>query len=172
MPTAPRYFLMEDGQRTGPHSLAVLLQKAEMHALTADTLIALENEPNNLLPLRDFQVLCSELLPERVHYTLGAHAIDRVNTADTPAALSVQEMLRANRDRELAVEGKLLKPVGERPNRRRRDYILLSLAGNAFAALAWLLFPGTSLIMASLLGFVVIYNLSLAWVLYGVMDRY
>ncbi|CAM2899256.1 DUF4339 domain-containing protein [Rariglobus hedericola] len=172
MATPPRYFMMEDGQRTGPHSLAVLLQKAEMHALTADTLIAPENEPGIMLPLRDFQVLCSELLPERVHYTLGAHAIDRVNTTEIPAALSVQEILSDNLARERAVEGQLLKSARARTNNRRRDYVLLTVAGNAFAALAWVLFPGTPMVVVSLLGFVVIYNVSLAWVLYGVMDRY
>lgn len=172
MPTAPRYFLMEAGERTGPHSLLVLRQKADVAALSPDTRVAPENEPNLWAPLRDYQVLCSELIPERPHYTLGAHAIERVNDSTLPAAPSVQEILSSNLAHERRVEGHLLKAVPPRSNRRLRDYLGLVVAGNLFSALAWVLLPAHPMVVVPLLGFVVIYNVGLAWVLFGVMDRY
>ncbi len=173
MPASPRYFLQENGQRTGPHSLDVLRQKAEVYVITPDTPIITEDDPEGWAPLRESQVLCSALFPERPNYTLAARTIDKVNALTEPhSAPSVHEMLRGNLARQRAVEGELLKPPPQRSNRRRLDYVFMVVFGNLFAALAWLLLPANPMVLVSLLGFVVIYNLGLAWVLFGVMDRY
>jgi hypothetical protein len=52
MPSAPRFFLREDGRRTGPHSLLVLKLKAARSLFSADTLLAQENEPEAWAALR------------------------------------------------------------------------------------------------------------------------
>jgi hypothetical protein len=170
MPAALRYFLMEDGLRTGPHSLLVLRQKADIGVLTSTTPVAPETEPDTWAPLRDFQALCSELLPERPKYKLGAHPIKRVNTSATDAAPSVQEILSANLAREKAVQGDLLTPLRPRKNRRRTDYLIAASLINGLVIVN--LFLGRPWYDPFLLGFFVMGNISLAWVLFGVMDRY
>lgn len=173
MPSAPRYYLADSGQRTGPHSLAVLKQLAEVNTVTPDTLHATESDPNEWSPLRASQVLHDELFPSRPRYTLDAHRpVERVNRPDNTAAPSVDEMLRANLARQRQVEGELLTPQPPRSNKRRRDYLFLLVTGNAFAVLAFVLLPANPMVLVNLLGFFVIYNLGLAWTLYGVMDRY
>ncbi|MET0263148.1 MAG: DUF4339 domain-containing protein [Rariglobus sp.] len=171
MSVAPRHFLQEDGRRTGPHSLAVLLQKAEVHVLTPETLVATEDDPDTWLPLREFQVLCSELLPERPHYTLGPRSVVTVNAASGTSTPSIDELLQDNIARQRETEGELLPPAAH-PNQRRRDYLFLCIGGNALAALAAVLLPGNPIILVPLLGFMVVYNVGIAWVLFGVMGRY
>lgn len=206
MPSSPYYFLTEAGQRTGPHSLAVLKQKGELRAITADTLIAPESDPDGWSPLRDSPALCAELIPARVHYTLGAHAIKQINHPANPPAPSVEEILKSNHAREQTVpgnrpkpaahasplptaptvedllrgnlaraqaaSGELMTPAPKRSRRRRFDYAFMVVFGNLFAVLAFVLLPGNPMVLVPLLGFVVIYNIGLAWVLFGVMDRY
>jgi hypothetical protein len=172
MPTDSRYFLVEKGQRTGPHSMAVLRQKADIYDLTPDTPIAAESAPEAWTPLRDLQPLCNDLIPPRPQYTLGAHAIERVNSDNVPAAPSVQEILRANAVAERAAEGEFLKQTARRRNRRLFDYLLLAISGNLVAVVAWLFLPTNPMVLVPLLAFAVIYNIGIAWVMFGVMDRY
>lgn len=173
MATAPRYFLQENGLRTGPHSLAVLKQKAEVHVIKPDTSLAPETEPDTWAPISDSQVLCEELFPARTHYTLAARTIERVNTGTEPhAAPSVEEMLRANLARQRQAEGELLKPMPPRSNRRRNDYLFTVAAGAAASMIPWLFVPVTTghiLLSLAATGFVA---LSAAWVFFFVMDRY
>jgi hypothetical protein len=171
MPTAPRYFLQEDGRRTGPHSLDVLRQKAEIHVLTPATLITEENEPDAWAPLRDSQVLCEELFPPRPQYSLGARTVEKVNTAaETHSAPSIHEMLRDNLARQRTAEGELLKPMPPRSNRRRNDYLLIAGLINGLVVINLLM--GRPWHDPFLLGFFAMANISLAWVLFVVMDRY
>lgn len=171
-PVGPRYFLMENGMRTGPHTLAVLRQKADIYSLTPDTLISPENDPAVLLPLRQFQVLCSELIPERPRYSMGSKTIERVNNASNPANLSVKDLLTGNNARERELENEVLKAAAVRFDRRRRDFLILSGSGNALAVAAWLFLSGGPLAGGAIFGLAVVYNVTLAWVLYGVLDRY
>lgn len=173
MPTAPRYYLANGTQRTGPHSLAVLKQLAEVHTITPDTLHAAESDPDDWTPLRDSQVLHDELFPARPHYSLDHHRpVEHVNNPSNVSAPSVDEMLRANLARQRQAEGELLKPQAPRSNKRRRDYIFLVITGNAFAVLGFILLPANPMVLVPLFAFLIIYNLGLAWTLYGVMDRY
>lgn len=65
-----------------------------------------------------------------------------------------------------------LAPQPPRPNRKRRDYWLLILSGNAvlgtITALGW----GNPFIMACGVGGMGAYTLGLTWVMWGVMGRY
>jgi hypothetical protein len=86
--------------------------------------------------------------------------------------LSVEELLRGNLARQEAAKGELLAPMAKHPNRRRLDYAIMVVLGNLFVALGWFLLPATPLVLVPLFALAVIYNIGLAWLLYGVMDRY
>ena len=172
MPTGPRFFLSENGLRTGPHSLVVLKQKAEIGVLRPDTSIAPESEPDDWSPITESQVLFEELFPAHRPFTLGSRAVERVNSSATPAAPSVEEMLRDNLARQRAAEGELLKPQPKRSNRRLNDYLAIVAAGAGVSMLPWLFVPVTAghiLLSIGATGFVAI---CAAWVLFFVVDRY
>jgi hypothetical protein len=40
------------------------------------------------------------------------------------------------------------------------------------AVVAWLFLPTNPMVLVPLLAFAVIYNIGIAWVMFGVMDRY
>lgn len=171
MATGPRYFLSENGRRTGPHSLAVLKQKAEIGVIKPDTSLAPEVEPDTWAPISDFQVLAEELFPARPRYSLGTRVVEKVNHAsDNHSAPSVHEMLRDNLARQQAAEGELLKPLPPRSNRRRRDYLIVAGLINGLVIINVIL--GRPWFDPFLLGFFAMGNISLAWVLFVVLDRY
>ncbi len=172
MQPTPRYFLLDDGQRTGPHSLAVLKQKAEMGFLTRDNLIAPENDPEAWAPLKESQVLCEELIPARPHYTLGKREVEKVNHAGNPEILSVDQILRGNLARQQQAESELLKTLPPVSNRRRNDCLLLLIIGNLLIGLAYYFLRHNPMAAVSLLGVVALYNTGVVWILFFVMDRY
>jgi hypothetical protein len=110
------------------------------------------------------------VVPERQHYTFAPRCIERVNEPDTPAAPSAKEMLQANIARLRAAEGELLTPAPPRSNRRRNDYFIVAGLINGLVILNIIL--GRPWYDPFLLGFFAMGNISLAWVLFGVMDRY
>ena len=172
MPT-PRYFLTEDGKRTGPHSMAVLVQKAEIRMLTANTLLAPENEPDAWAPLSSYEVLCSELLPNRPNYTLGSRNIERVNSNNVPPAPSISEMLKANLAHEKAFQSTLPKaPPPKRSNKRLRDFLIVSITLTLAAVFAGMKFSDNTFFTIALVGATVFLNACLAWVMFGIMSRY
>jgi hypothetical protein len=173
MATGPRYFLSENGQRTGPHSLVVLKQKAEVHVLKPETSIAPESDPDDWTPISASQVLCEELFPARRPFTLGARTVEKVNTsADPHAAPSIEEMLRDNLARQQSAGSELLKPLPPRSNRRLKDYLFTVVAGALVSMIPWLFVPvniGHVFISLAATAFVA---LCAAWVFFVVMDRY
>jgi len=173
MPTGPRYFLTEEGQRTGPHSLAVLRQKAEIGIIKPDTSIAPESDPDDWSPLSDSSVLTEELFPARPHFTLGPRTVDTVNSpADFLPAPSVGDLLRGNLARQRASESELLTPQPPRSNRRLRDYLFTVAAGAAVSMIPWLFVQvtvGHIILTAAATVFVAV---TAAWVFFVVMDRY
>lgn len=170
---APRYFLQENGLRTGPHSLLVLKQKAEIRVLTPDASIAAEDEPDRWFPIREAQVLAEELFPPRPGYGLTANrSVAHVNSPAEHSAPTVDELLRANLARQQAAEGELLKPLPPRSNRRRADYLFTVAAGALASMIPWLFVNvtiGHIFLSLAATGFVAV---CAAWVFYGVMDRY
>ena len=173
MATGPRYFLQENGLRTGPHSLAVLKQKAEISVIKPDTSLAPENEPDTWAPISDSQVLCEELFPARTHYTLAARAVEKVNSsADPHHAPSVDEMLRDNLTRQRAAGGELMKPMPPRSNRRRTDYLFTVAAGALVSMIPWLFVHVTIGHVLLSLASTVYVAISAGWVFFFVMDRY
>jgi len=172
MPTGPRFFLSENGLRTGPHSLAVLKQKAEIGVLRPDTSIAPESEPDDWSPITESQILSEELFPLHRQFRLGARTVEMVNGSATPAAPSVEQMLRDNLARQLAAEGELLKPHPKRSNRKLTDYLAIVATGAGVSMIPWLFVPVTAghiLLSIGATGFVAV---CAAWVLFFVVDRY
>lgn len=173
MATGPRYFLQENGLRTGPHSLAVLKQKAEIHVIKPDTSLAPEAEPDAWEPISDSQVLCEELFPIRAQFTLGARAVQTVNTsADPHHAPTVDEMLRENIARQRAAEGALMKPLPRRSNRRLKDYLFTVAAGALASMIPWLFVHVTLGHILLSIASTLFVALSAGWVFFFVMDRY
>ncbi|MFA6289803.1 MAG: hypothetical protein WC661_20670 [Opitutaceae bacterium] len=170
MSAGPRFFLSENGLRTGPHSLVVLKQKAEIGVLRPDTSIAPESAPDDWSPIHESQILSEELFPARRQFTLGSRPVEIANTADVAAAPSVDEILRSNLARQRAAEGELLKPLPPRSNKRRKDYLILAGGVNAIVAIR--LLQGAPLFDPFLVGFFAMGNISLVWVMFFVMDRY
>jgi hypothetical protein len=168
------YELKEDGRTTGPHSLVVLRQKAEIHVLRPDHLVRLASasEPGPWLPIREIPELHALLFPPRAVPRLASSvsfepANARVD-AEQPAT-DVFKLLKDNAARQRAAEDELLKDLGPRPNNRRRDYLVLAISLNGFVAAVGS-FVGYH--NPFLIGLWTMGNLGLVWVLYFVMDRY
>ena len=168
------YELQESGCVTGPHSLVVLRQKAEIHVLRPDHLVRLASapEPGPWLPIREIPELCELLFPPRARPRLSTLVVhDSTNTrtdASTPAT-DVFKLLKDNSAHQRAAEDDLLKDLGPRPNNRRRDYLILAFSLNVFVAAVGS-FVGYH--NPFLIGLWTMGNLGLIWVLYFVMDRY
>lgn len=170
---SPAYYIVENGLSTGPHSLLVLKQKAEVHALRPDSLVhpAEDASGTRWTPIREIPGLHEHLFPAQESFALGAVRFDSANIrADASVqAFEVDAALRENTARQRAAEGDLLRDIGARPNNRRRDFIVCITALNLFVAFAGY-FVGYG--NPFLIGLCVMGNIGIAWVLYGVMDRY
>lgn len=172
MPT-PRYFLTEEGKRTGPHSMAVLMQKAEIRMLTPNSLLAPENEPDAWSPLSSYEVLCSELLPNRPHFTLGSRNIERVNSDDVPPPPSITDMLQANLAHEKAFQATQPKAAPPKSSHKRlRDYLIFATTITALAVFAGMKFSDNTFFTIALVGASAFLNACMAWVMFGIMSRY
>ena len=165
-----RYLLIEAGITTGPHNLAVLRQKAEIHVITGDTLIAFENDRGNWAPIHTLEVLSAELFPQKTTFTLGAKSFDTVNTQNSEAPATVHGLLAGNLARQQAAEGELLKPHQPRSNKRRNDYLTLMIGLNGIVATR--LLRDAPCFDPFLVALFVMGNISLVWVMFVVMDRY
>lgn len=170
---SPAYYLVEEGRATGPHSIAVLRQKAEVHALRPDTLV----HPVDAAPETGWRPLHAEpelhalLCPARTAPALGVAHFDPVNAATdaSTTGFSIATALHDNTARQRAAEGDLLPPLPPAPNNRRRNYLVCAVGLNLFCLL---LGPLIGFINPFLIGLFVMGNIALVWVLYGVMDRY
>src|SRR5690606_6398356 len=129
------------GLRTGPHSLLVLKQKAEIHMITPETSLASETNPDGWTPIREMEVVCAELFPARTRLRLGSRTVEHLNANDPRAAIRVEDLLQDNLRRRQAAETDLLSPLPPRSNKRLRDYLLLAIAGNLLALLGFVFLP-------------------------------
>jgi hypothetical protein len=163
-----RYYLPIDGQVSGPHSLTALKEMASVRAFNADTLIVAEGA-ETWVPLHTLPDLCAQLFPTGTAYSLK-NAPPRAR-AEAGPPIVVEEILHKNLANQTVHEAPL-DPVDHRPNRRRRDFLLLFAAGNLVALTAFLLMPRDPIVMVPLGSFFVLFNIGVYWVFYHVMDRY
>lgn len=172
----PPYFLVEDGKVTGPHSLEVLRQKAEIHVISPDTHIQPAVPPDSpWYALREDAALLALLFPARPTLSLGKAHFTSANTPGDAASAPVDvfAMLRDNAARQSAAERDVpLPPLPPRGKRRNRDFLLVALGGDALAILFWLWAGKNTVHGIFVLSFVVVLTLSLYWVLYHVVDPY
>lgn len=172
------YLLVEDGRSTGPHSLVVLRQKAEIFVIRPDSMVlptspSSADAPATWTPIHSLPELHALLFPSRTRLTLGsADVAVNVSRTDTAfAATHVPTVLRDNTARQVAAEGPLLRqpPRGAYRYRRTRDYLWSAGTLNVFCAAYGL---SSTFLNPYLIGLMVIGNLGILWVMFGVMDRY
>lgn len=170
------YYLVENGATTGPHTLRVLHQKAEIRALSPDALVIDAATPGApWRPIHEVPELHAHIFPTPAapKLDLGTYkpSLPAADAGFSPT--DVRQLLHDNTARQLAAE----KLAGARPlvrigTQRRRDFWLLLIVGNGIAAASGF-FLGFNLIQTVfILSFVVFFSLSLYWVLYHVMDPY
>lgn len=180
MPTDPlpaEFILLESRQPSGPHSLAVLRQKAEVHAITPDTPIRPSTPPDSpWVTIRELPALHDLLFPARTAPKLGVAQFVSTNTTTDAdyAPTDVFQLLRDNTARQALAESaqptRKLEKIGRR---RLRDYLIVVLGSNA-AAIAYIgLLAGFGTIqLVFLLGFAVILTVGLYWVMFHIMEPY
>lgn len=169
---------MENGLATGPHSLVVLRQKAEIRVIHADSLVrpAEASDAVPWLPIRSLPDLHADLFPPKTLPKLAA-SVAPFASANAPAshahvpaaATDVFSILKDNSARDRASVDELLKDLGPRTNTRRRDYLICAIALNLFVLCAG---QFVGYVNPFLIGLAVMGNLGLAWVMFAVMDRY
>lgn len=180
MPLAERYYLLEAGVSTGPFSLAVLRQKAEIHVLKPDDLVhPADHEATVWRPICEETELHASLFPARPGLSLGAAtafpAVNPEQDLDT-AATHVLGLLRDNAEREAAARAEHDVFAAARPDNRgrnrRRDFWTVVIGGNLFALIAFAIGGFNPLHGVFVAGFMAILTAGTYWVLYHVMDPY
>jgi hypothetical protein len=169
------YYLAEEGAASGPHSLAVLRQKAEIRVLRPDSLVypgTPTAQPAAWTTIRDLPDLHAHLFPAHPLPSLGTAHFQSENARHdaTLAPTDVTTLLRDNTARQTIAENLRPPPppVAYRYH-RTRDYLWCAAALN----LPILLYGLSSTFLSPLLiGLFVVGNIGLAWVFFSVMDRY
>lgn len=114
--------------------------------------------------------LLEKIFPARVRFELGERDFVTVNRPATSPPLMVQDSLRENLARQLAVEKPMEFP--KRSNRRLKDYIFLVVMGNALVVPVALFLHLNPVTIVYLLAWVVLFNAGVYWIMFQVMDRY
>jgi hypothetical protein len=114
----------------------------------------------------------NEADPTPRKFAFKARSFDQANLPSQPPAPSVHEILRHNLAVQKSAEPEILPHLHDRRTKRRRDYWITMLCGNALGGLAAVILPANVVVLVFLLAFFVIFNLSLAWILFHVMDKY
>lgn len=170
--TTQLYELLEEDRVTGPHSLVVLRQKADIRVIDADTLIRPAHDTAApWRPLREDAELMEFLLPKRSRQSLGSTRFANTNTATDAASQPVDVMQILRHNSAVEASQKEVSKLADQtyPYRRRRDYLVSAAALNLFCVVTGLMFGFVNpfVIAAFVMG-----NVCLAWVLFGVMDKY
>lgn len=173
---AAAYEILEDGQPTGPHSLLVLRQKAEIHVLKPDALArpAGDTAATEVAPWRPIHEIpeLRGIFPGRTLPKLGTASSFETSNARTDAAIGdtdVFTLLRDNTARQVAAEDQCPKPLPKRSKRRLWDALIVFTALNGFGVLAghWMGYHNPFVVAIFAMG-----NVGIFWVMFVVMDRY
>jgi hypothetical protein len=105
-------------------------------------------------------------------FTLKEKSFAVENHRATPPAPSIHEMLGQNLAVQKSVEPAVLPHLADRRTNRRRDYWVTMLSGNALGAGALIFLHSNPVALVYLLGFFIIFNVCLLWVMYAVMSKY
>lgn len=172
----PPYYLVEDGATTGPHTLTVLQQKAEIRVIGPETFVrAVVPEDAPWRRLKDEGELFAHLFPARASLTLSKANFTATNTQSDAGsrAVDVQTLLRDNAAYQVAAEKRLTeRPLAKVGSARRRDFIVIAGGSCAFATVAWLITGRSPILGIFALSFATLMSLGTYWVLYHVQDPY
>lgn len=175
----PPYLLLEDGRPTGPHSLLVLHQKADIRVLHPDSLVRPAESPDApWIPVRAIPDLHALLFPPRSAPALASPraappAPAASASAGAPARpVEVEALLRDNTARLVAAEHFNPGGLSSRRLRRHRSFLCSVLA---FAAPAWALhrfgpLPKTEMTFILLASAVGVASLLSYWIIYHITD--
>ncbi len=173
---AEAYEIIEDGQTTGPHSLVVLRQKAEIFVLKPDALArpvgaAEEAATAPWRPIHEIPELRG-IFPRRTLPKLSTPLSFDTANARMDAAIDetdVFTLLRDNAARQVAAEDRGPKPRLRRSRRRLWDALIVFTSLNGFAVLAghWMGYHNPFVVAVFAMG-----NVGIFWVMFVVMDRY
>lgn len=172
----PPYLLLENGLPTGPHSLIVLHQKADIHVIGPDSVVRPAESPDApWIPIRAIPDLHELLFPPKAAPTLArprdTHTRAPVTASATPS-VEVGGMLRDNTARLVATEHFDPGAIPSRRARRHRSFLLTVLA---FAAPACALYrfgplPRTEMTFILLASGVGVASLMSYWIIYHITD--
>ena len=101
--------------------------------------------------------------------TLKRAEFETVNTPEAPPAPDAYEILRVNREREIALGRDNLVFSAPKRSRRTREFFKLLIGGNLAALITWWLNPGD--ILFCFFG-TIIFTSGLIWVMFFVMEDY
>lgn len=173
----PPYFLLEDGLPTGPHSLVVLQQKAEILVITPDSTVRPSVQPDApWLPIRAIPDLYALLYPPRSTPTLGVAARFAVANpppdTDANRPVEVERMLQQNTARLVATEHFAPSAVRDPRARRRRSFVFTVLAAALPCAALYRYgpLPKNEAVLIGLGSFVGIVALMSYWIIYHISD--
>lgn len=174
----PPYFLLEGGLPTGPHSLVVLQQKADIRVIGPEASVRPSVSPDApWLPIRAIPDLHALLFPAKSAPVLGTAHFTAINSPPPPGAadrpVAVERMLQDNTARLVASER--FDPCAvpnRRAARRRRGFVLTVLACAAPAAALYRYgpFPQTESTLICLAGFIGVAALMSYWMIYHISD--
>lgn len=172
----PPYHLLEDGQATGPHSLVVLRQKADIRVITPESAVRPATSPDApWLPIRAIADLHALLFPPKAAPVLSkAPAFTAANAAADSAnrPVEVEGFLRQNTARLVVSEHFDPSRVPSRRARRHRGYVftVACLAGLAWALYRFGPLPRTDMTVILLGSAVILAALLCYWIIYHVAD--
>lgn len=168
------YYLIENHEPTGPHSLRVLRQKAEVFQIDPET-PAKPSHPENALWSHIYEIpeLHAELFPPKTTLPLRTFA-PPVGLSATEArheAVDIESMLHDNALRQLDAEGfdPGSLPIGPRQRRNRR-FLITVLVLNVPAFLAFSLTSATQPYMVLAPTVALITTIITYWFMYHLMS--
>jgi hypothetical protein len=170
----PTYQLVEGDQVTGPHSLAVLRQKAEIHVINPQTPVrAVVQPPEPWRPIREWPELHDVLFVAKSGAKLGVakfHSTNAQTDADS-APVDVQELLRGNAVVQKAAEKRQAR-AGLGPYLRRRLVfaLVVALVVLPLLFLYFRVLPRTGDSLALIAGFAAAGLAVIYWVMFHVLD--
>lgn len=170
----PTYQIVEGDQVTGPHTLVVLRQKADIHVINPDTPVrAIVQPPEPWRPIRDWPELHDLLFVAKTAPKLGIakfHATNIQTDADS-APVDVQQLLRGNAVVQKAAEKRQAHAdLGPYVRRRLVFAVVVALVVLPLLFLYFRVLPRTGDSLALLAGFAAAGLAVIYWVMFHVLD--
>jgi hypothetical protein len=170
----PSFYLIEGHEPTGPHSVQVLRQKADVYAITLDTAVKPSEPPDAIwAQIHEIPELRALLFPPKKTLNLRTFApfqgTPEIEARHEP--IHVEDMLQKNALHQIAAEEFVPRKLSHSPRFiRNRNFILLALALNVPSFLGYCLLTSEmpALVIAPTLAAVA--TVVLYWFMYQLAD--